>query len=117
MATDQLEALTVRISAIERQNKRLKRACIVFGCMVAIGLFAGANVVNDSMEIREQLMLRDRNDKARFDMGVNRDNGRSNGLVVADMQGTRRIFLGVTDQGDAVIQLHDRTGKIVRQFE
>ena len=79
MDHDRVKALETRLSALEGGNRRLRRMTAALACVVIVGMIAGAQVFNDSLDIREQLLIRDRNDKVRFNLNVDRKNGKSGG--------------------------------------
>jgi hypothetical protein len=108
------EALEDRLTNLERQNRRLKQTCMVMVGALTIGLLTGAQVVKDSFDIREQLLIRDRDNTVRFDIGVDKVQGLQNGLLIFDKDGKRRIVLSVSDDGSATLGFYDRNGQVIK---
>ncbi|MFA5785123.1 MAG: hypothetical protein WC962_09620 [Phycisphaerae bacterium] len=95
-----------RIEKLEVQNRRLKCLIILFGLL---GMF----IISAGMQtIQEQLIIRDRNNTVRFDMGVDKFNGRANALLIFDMDGRKRVDIGVDASGNTGIVLLNPDGSI-----
>ncbi len=95
-----------RIEKLEVQNRRLKCG-IVFFCLLGLVI-----ILAGMQTIQEQLIIRDRNNIVRFDMGVDKFNGRANALLIFDMDGRKRIDIGVDASGNTGIVLLNPDGSV-----
>lgn len=116
MNSEEVGRLEVRLATLEQRSKRLTRVCMSLGTILAVVVLAGAQVVNDSLVVREQLIIRDRANTIRIDMGVEKTNGLGNGLVLYDKGGKRRIVLGVSDTGVASLGFYKPNGDQIAQY-
>jgi len=116
MNTDRLEVLEKRLSALERQNRWLKRACMLVACVVGVGVLTGARIFDDALEIKERLLVRDANGAARCVLGDEQVRGLANGLILYDADGKQRITLTVDDKGEAGLLFNDLNGKPIARY-
>jgi len=116
MDAERIARLEARLTALERRGNRLRRACVALLGLLTVVVVAGAQVINDSLEIKEQLLVKDRTGRVRFDLGVEKTRGLANGLVVYDAEGKRRVLLGVNDRGDAALWFYKANGDEVAHY-
>jgi hypothetical protein len=111
MTQNDLAGVAVRLDALERQNRRLRRvlggASLAVFAIVAVGATAPAPRVIET----EQVLIRDANGRTRAILGIDRAS-HSAGLVVLGASGARRIGVGVKSDGTAGIALSDERGDL-----
>lgn len=90
-----LQELSSRIDALEKQNRRLKRVGLAAFMSLAAALAIGAANINES-----ELVLRDPNNHmTRITLNTNPKTG-SAGLQIFDRLGRRRIVLATEPEDD-----------------
>ena len=116
MSIVSLESLEQRVRTLEGRNRWYRSLLTVCLAALLVVVAGGAQVIKDSLEIREQLLVHDRNGTVRFDMGVERKDGLSNGLILFDRDGKKRIALSVNDRGEAALSFYDRDENHIKSF-
>lgn len=102
------------VAALERQNLLLRRLVAACTGLLLVVAVCGANVIQDSLVVQEALTVKDLNGVNRFEMVVDKADGRANGFHIVDANGQTRIDMGVTARGEAVIAFLDGDGKVLR---
>jgi hypothetical protein len=106
-----LASFRLRLDALERQNRRLRRvlgaASVAVFAVVAVGATAPAPRVIEA----EQVLIRDANGRTRAILGLD-PASHSAGLAVLGASGARRIGVGVKSDGTAGIALSDERGEL-----
>lgn len=108
MSLERISDLEQRCARLEARSRWGRRMCLILLMLVTL---AGANIIKDTLDVREQLIIRDRGDTVRVDLGVERSRGLANGLVLFDKNGKRRIVLSVDDNGVASLGFYDQNGE------
>ena len=130
------QILMSRLERLERDNLRIKKACIGLLAIAALVVFCGAQPNRD-----EGIVLRDRAGKVRARLGVASDNivrlslydrwgkqrvflGESGDrdnptprLTIKDRQEKVRIRLGFSDNGQARVRLYDANGRPTKTIQ
>lgn len=111
MSDHDLAGVRLRLDALERQNRRLRRSLggvvLATFAIVAVGAKAPASRVLEA----EQLLIRDANGHTRAILGID-PASRATGLAILGPSGARRIGVGVKSDGTAGIALSDESGDL-----
>ena len=108
--------LQQRVAALEKQNRRFRKIGFASVAILGVTIFCGAHVIEDKLDIREQLLIRDRNRTVRLDIGVEAGNGRSNGLTLYDGDRKRKVELAIDPAGNGKLVFFDANDNVVRSY-
>ncbi len=108
-----IQAMAQRLTRVERQNRRLKRAgAVVLAGIAAVVLMGQGKVVKMPQWVEgERFVLRDSNGVARAVLGF--DIADTVALALLDKKAVARAELMVRGDGTPALHLRDEEGKIV----
>src|SRR5687768_10729584 len=104
------------VAALERHNRLLRRLTAACAELSAVAAACVAQAVLEPHVAHEAFVLKDRNGTHRFEMVVDKTDGKESGLHIVDANGQTRIDMGITAQGEPVIVFLDGNGKAFRKL-
>lgn len=109
MAEPTLNSLAQRLDRVERENRRMNRACAaILGGIAALVLMGQASQRGRTVEA-EQFILKDANGVTRTELHTLPDGSPT--LRMLDKDGSIRIAIGIASDGSAAFGLRSREGK------
>ena len=112
MDEKQIKQIGNRLEKLEAQNRKMKRLGVMFGVVLVAG-----SAIGWAGPVEEQLVIKDRRGVVRFDIGVNKQDGNANAILIFDVNGRKRIDMGVDAEGKVGIALLNPDGSLRRKFD